>query len=565
MFESSSQPNALSGAGGGGLSLRFWALAVVTGVGAGIGAGLLMKLLRLVQHVAWSYWSGEFITAVTQASWQRRILVLVLAGLVAAAGRYLIASEPGGHAGELAEALWFRKGQLPFVRSISRAMLSMVIVGLGTSLGREAGAKLTGGAIASTLARLSELSSVERRLLVACGAGAGMGAVYNVPFGGALFALEVLLGTLALPLIPAAFLCSFIATCASWLLVPDKATYVVPAYEFSAGQLVWAVFAGPLCGLAGALYVVAISWADALKPKGWPVLVTPVAVLTALGAIASVYPQLLGNGKGVAQQAFSGELGLALIVPLLLLKPCITAACLGSGAPGGLFTPTLTFGALLGALLGALWSLLWPGTPLGSYALIGAGAMLAAAMQSPIAAIVLVLELAPGIHGLILPLMLAVGGAALVQRLIEARSIYSGRIHAGRMLAEPVEKAPDVNFRWPVCGDYDVISAAATYTEVLRALGLAEREGKPLYVVAEEGDLVGFIPPSVMQHKLTAPLAISTAADLAQKIEPVVASMDEEAVRRMLQTSDAPELPVVEANTTRLVGVVRQDTSAPPR
>ncbi len=84
---------------------------------------------------------------------------------------------------------------------------------------------------------------------------------------------------------------------------------------------------------------------------------------------------------------------MALLAVLLVLKPLVTAACLGSGAPGGLFTPTLAYGVLLGGLLGKGWAQLWPGAPLGGYAIIGGAAVLAASMQGPLAAVVLLLEL----------------------------------------------------------------------------------------------------------------------------------------------------------------------------
>ena len=117
---------------------------------------------------------------------------------------------------------------------------------------------------------------------------------------------------------------------------------------------------------------------------------------------------------------------------LLVLKPISTAGCLGSGAPGGLFTPTLAVGVLLGSLGGRAWELLWPGAPLGTYAVIGGAAVLAASMQAPLAAIVLVLELTHRAEGLLVPILLAVVGATIVSRRMGAHSIYSARLTVGR-------------------------------------------------------------------------------------------------------------------------------------
>jgi hypothetical protein len=116
----SPQPNVLSAGAPFGFSPWFWLLVVVTGIGAGIGGGLLMALLRAVQHLSWSYSAGTFLAAVEQVGWQQRIAVLVLAGVLVGTVRWLWKQQPGGHAGELAEAIWFRCGRLPFARTLGR-------------------------------------------------------------------------------------------------------------------------------------------------------------------------------------------------------------------------------------------------------------------------------------------------------------------------------------------------------------------------------------------------------------------------------------------------------------
>ena len=106
-----------------------------------------------------------------------------------------------------------------------------------------------------------------------------------------------------------------------------------------------------------------------------------------------------------------------------------TAACLSSGAPGGLFTPTLTFGVLFGDLLGHGWAAIWPGPALGSYAITGGAAVLAASMQGPVSAVVLMLELTHTADGLMVPILLAVAEATIVARVLGAPSIYSARLN----------------------------------------------------------------------------------------------------------------------------------------
>jgi H+/Cl- antiporter ClcA len=259
-----------------------------------------------------------------------------------------------------------------------------------------------------------------------------MAAVYNIPLGGALFALEVLLGTLTLPLVLPALATSVIATAVAWIYLDNGPTYSVPSYGIVAAQVVWAILIGPLAGVASVAWVRLVARTSQLRPSGRARLFAPIVALGALGAISVAYPQLLGNGKDTVQLAVTGGLGFGMFAVLAVLKPLVTAGCLGSGAPGGLFTPTLCFGVLFGGALGHVWTLVWPGTAAGSYALIGGAAVLAASMQGPLAATVMILELAHHSDSLLVPLLLAVTGATVVARVIGAPSIYSARLGEAR-------------------------------------------------------------------------------------------------------------------------------------
>ncbi len=119
-----------------------------------------------------------------------------------------------------------------------------------------------------------------------------------------------------------------------------------------------------------------------------------------------------------------------LLLVLCLLKPLVTTLCLGSGASGGLFTPVMSFGAALGGALGIGWSLIWPGTPSGAYAMIGAAAMIGSAMQAPLSAVALVLELTHSGFEIMVPMMAATVLATAVARHIDGYSIYSARLAA---------------------------------------------------------------------------------------------------------------------------------------
>ncbi len=406
----------------------FWLAVVLTGAGTGLAAAALTGLLEVVQQLVWSGNGLDVLHAATHAPAWRHLAALAGAGLMTAAGQLLLTRLSSGNGIDITAAIWFQAGRLPALRTLGSAILSVIIVGMGAALGREGAPKQAGAVIANVVSDRARLSDEQRRLLVACGAGAGMAAAYGVPLGGALFSLEVLRGALALRFVLPSLLTAIVATGVSWAFLPDMPTYVIPLYKGSISSVGWALVAGPIVGLVSVLYVRAVAWADAHKPVGWSRLWAPIVVLGLLGAASILFPQLLGNGRDVAELAFTGQLSPLLLGSLLLLRPLATVACLGSGAPGGLFTPSLAIGAMLGGLLGVPWSWLWPGVPPGLFALAGSAAMLAATTQGPISAIVLVTELTGFARAAILPLLLAVTTATLIARTIEPRSIYDARL-----------------------------------------------------------------------------------------------------------------------------------------
>jgi H+/Cl- antiporter ClcA len=156
-----------------------------------------------------------------------------------------------------------------------------------------------------------------------------------------------------------------------------------------------------------------------------------------VGVVGLWYPQLFGNGKDMAHQAFLGVGGIGLFFALFALKPIVTTLTLGSGASGGVFTPFLATGAMLGAFLGSAWVHLWPGAPIGAFALVGAAAMVGAVMQAPLAGLVLVLELTHGGFNVSIPMMAATVIATLLVRQIDGYSIYSARLPQREPAEEP--------------------------------------------------------------------------------------------------------------------------------
>jgi chloride channel protein, CIC family len=422
------QPNVTDD-GEARLTPQFWLAVGLTGVATGLFGDLLMWLLAEVERVGFHYHSGYFQNAVASVSSSRRIVVLLIGSVIGAVSWYLIRRYLKREKSDIDDAIWNGDGELSLRRSFLTSIVSEVVIGLGASIGREAAPKLMGGTSGSVLSHWFNLSPAQKRLLVACGGGAGLACVYNVPLGGAIFTAEVLYGSFALPVVLPALATSLVATMVAWLYLPSGATYAdIPAYRFGGSLMVWSLIAGVVIGLLAVFYVRLIGWASHFRAKGVHIFWMMPLAFAVLGVIGIWYPQLFGNGKDMAHQAFLGIGGIGLLLALFALKPIVTAMMLGSGAAGGVFTPFLATGALFGAFFGALWVHLWPGTPIGAFAIVGAAAMIGASMQAPLAGLVLVFELTHTGFALAVPMMAATLIATFLVRQIDGYSIYSARL-----------------------------------------------------------------------------------------------------------------------------------------
>ena len=422
------QPNATHD-GDASLTVKFWFAVVLAAVATGLFGAGLMALLQYVEKLAFFYHGGSYELAVAATSNLRRLLSLVIAGVIGAIGWFLVRRYFSHEKSEIDDALWNGDGELGARRSLATSIISEVVIGMGASIGREAAPKLMGGASASAIANWFGLTTAQKRLLVACAGGAGLAAVYNVPLGGAVFTAEVMLGSFALPTVLAALTCSLIATLTAWLFLPSAATYVdIPNYAFSGSIMAWSVVAGVIIGFLAVVYVRLLGWVSAHRASGVTMLWMMPLAFALVGVAGFKYPQLFGNGKDMAHDAFLGTGGLVLFLALFGLKPIVTALCLGSGASGGVFTPFLSIGAALGGFLGVAWTHFWPGSPVGAFALIGAAAMIGAAMQAPLVGLVLVVELTHTGLNLMIPMIAATTIATLIGRHVDGYSIYSARL-----------------------------------------------------------------------------------------------------------------------------------------
>ena len=424
------QPNITSH-GAGVLTPRFWVMVVLTGIAAGLLGALMMAILFNVQYAAFGYHEGSLQHGVEQASAARRVASLLIAGAFGGVAWFLLRRYTKGEPSEIDEAVWNGDGRLSFRRCLGTSVISEVVIGHGRldrpgSRAQAAGRRIRQrpgrlgrpvGAAAAAAGGVRRRRRARRRLQ----RPAGRRPVHRRDPHRQHHPARDAAGHRVLG-----------DRDRHRLGVPaDHAIYPgIPDYRFTWSVMTWALLAGPVIGLISAGYIRLIGWVSHHRARGTTALFAPVIAFGILGVIGIWYPQLFGNGLDMARDAFLGIGSFSLLLTLFALKPLVTALCLGSGASGGLFTPTLSTGAVLGGALGIAWNLAWPGSPSGAFAMVCAAAMIGAAMQAPLSGLALVLELTHSGFGLMVPMMAATGIATLVAFHVDGYSIYSARLPA---------------------------------------------------------------------------------------------------------------------------------------
>lgn len=410
------------------------AMLIFVTIGVGVGSGflgmLLALLLHYIQHIAYGYSplhiisNESFLEGVRASSPERRVSILFLCGLIAGCGWWAL-YRYGKPLVSIAEAIKTGK-PMPRISTSIHALLQIVTIALGSPLGREVAPRELGAVFATWLSSKAGLKPEETKIMLACGAGAGLAAVYNVPLGGAVFVLEVLLCTSSWSILLPAFISSAIAVLISWIGLGNHALYHTPDLSINTSLVVWAIITSPIFGLVAFGFTELAVKQRTKALSDWNMILACIINFTLIGIMAIYFPSLLGNGKSPAQLEFADSVGIGLSALLLLLRCLIVWSSLRSGAQGGLLTPSLANGALLGVVLGGLWSLIWPSSPLEAFAIIGATAFLAASQKMPLTAVILIFEFTRINLIFLIPIMLAVSGSIAVFHL--AKNYYQKNI-----------------------------------------------------------------------------------------------------------------------------------------
>ena len=407
--------------------LEFFCAVIIVGLLAGVAGLSTTFVLRFVQHLTYHYSFGTMLAGVTGSSPVRRVLGPMIGAALAGLGWWILRrrSEVPPLAPTIA-----RHDRIPRLTWSIDALLQVLLVGSGASLGREGAPRQFAAALGDLgTGWLRRLSPRDREILLACAAGAGLGAVYAVPLAGALFSARILLNTWHPRALGAAFLTSSLAVAIGSAGTGDQPNLQWPIEESTYLLTAHGLMLAPVTLVVGLAFNRLIKVAKPARlMRSWVLVPALAGAGLVMGICSHWWPELPGNGRSILTVSLASGMTLTSAAAILLLKPLLTALFLRAGGAGGLLTPSLATGAAAGSVL--ILTINWlVGTHLHTPAisLAGAAGVLAVTQGSPIWAAIFVWELAHPPLWLFLVFLLTATGSHGLKVLVTGR----GATHAG--------------------------------------------------------------------------------------------------------------------------------------
>ena len=405
-------------------TLLWAALIGVMGALATIG---FREGILATEHLLYGRSDGLVHIARGLSTWPR-LLTPMCGGLVAGLVLAWARKTPGGKGGDYMEAIALGDGDLSVRASCLRALSSAATVASGGAIGREGPMVQLAALTGSLIGRWRVAPVPRRRLMVACGAAAGVATAYNAPIAGALFVAEIVLRSLAMESLGPLLVAAFAANVTTGLLVGTAPAYQMPSFVAPTGApMILLASLGLLAGLGAPLYLWLLDRGHALFRR--VTLALPLKLAAGgliVGALSLSTPEVWGNGYSVVNSVLQGQWLWTALLAVLAMKLLAVAATTGSGAVGGIFTPTLFVGAICGALFGVGVHLVLPGAiPVPASIAVGMGAFLAACTHAPLMSVLMIFEMTEN-YGVVVPLMLACVLGYTVSRVLRPKSIYAG-------------------------------------------------------------------------------------------------------------------------------------------
>ena len=390
-------------------------LAVIVGIVAG---SLSIAFRLLVSGALTSSFLEDYSASFEALSPMARFALCAGGGLtIGLLFQCLSASTRQVGAVHLLERLAYHHGRLPLKNAVAQFFGAALCMITGQSTGREGPFVHIGGATGAIIGDSLKVPHNATRILLGCGVASAIGAGFNTPLAGVIFAMEVVLMEYTILGFTPILIAAFTATSLSRIIFGDSPAFSTPSFEWtSIAELPYVLLMGVIIGLSAVAFVkMSVYFSHTQEHRPYWMRIFFAGIVTGLLAIPA--PQIMGNGYDTVSLAIVGDISMALLALVFVAKLLATSVTVGMSVPGGLIAPTLLMGACLGGVMGKLANDLVPGLHAeGIYALLGACAMMGATLHAPLAALIAILELS-GTHSIILPAMIAVVAAVITKRV----------------------------------------------------------------------------------------------------------------------------------------------------
>ena len=535
-------------------------LVIVAGTAAGAAVIGFRETISFIQLALYGSDSEHLFTNTEAVAWWQILLAPVAGGLVVGVlVRYLMPEGRTQGVADVIEASALKGGWMSSRVGLTAAVVSAVSIGAGASVGREGPAVHLGASLSGWIGRRLHLTRSLTRTLLGCGVASAVAASFNAPIAGALFASEVVIGHYALKAFAPIVIASVAGTAISQAWFGDfpafslGETYLASFWEFPA-----------FAGLGVAAGITAIGFMKAIelarrfaKDTHVPVWLKPAGAGLMVGLIGLLFPQVMGVGYGVTEQALLVTLPLALLVVLALAKILATALSIGGGFGGGVFSPSLVIGALIGGAYGIIATSIFPDYSSGpaAYTVVGMGAMAAAVLGAPISTTLIVFEMT-GDYALTMAVMVAVVIASEITQQFYGRSFFAVQLQQRGIDLKggfEIEIMNSIKVGGMLNRDSELVTLDVGLPD-LRKMLQSSKTGE-LFVIRDSGELYGTITLADLSE-LAFDAAIDDlirAGDCAQT-QPFVLSQDDdlEAALSLLAETGEDRIAIVE-NTESMV------------
>ncbi len=548
-------------------------LGGITGILAGFGAIIFHHTIEIIKYLFYDL-PAKLIGKETLINNYSLISIIIIIFLPAIGGLlvglfsyFFEKGDRGEGIPNVIDAAATKGGIIKGSVAIKKIIATALSIGSGGAGGKEGPIVQIGASIGSAFGQLLKLSNDRLKVLLGCGAAAGLAAAFNAPLGGALFAIEIILRSFRAQTFSPIIISSVFATAISRSYLGNQPAFKIPTYELNYNiELLFYIILGILSGLVAVYFVKIFYFISDIfnKLKKVNPIIKPAMGGLIVGILAVYLPGLYGFTYVNFNVEYSHEI-LITFLGILIFKPIATAATIGSGGNGGTFAPSLVTGAMLGSLFGFLINFLFPNStaPAGAYAIVGMAGVVAGTTNASLTALLMTFEMTNN-YKIILPLMLTIIISTTVSKSILKGSLYTLKFtREGRELdiyGRKIALLKKIFVNDVITYEFETVKLHTSFLDVINKIRSIKLNS--LLVVNNNFQVAGQISFEDIREALlneeTESIAKFLVAEdfMTKNIKYVYKDSSADYCLSLLEAGDLDYLPVIDKTNKKLVGIV---------